>query len=330
MIPEEKKAAVKHALQFAFGVTEFEDIRAITAGLSTALIFRIVVRGKPYLLRIIMSTDPMNDPTHWYDRMKAAAEAGLAPRVWYTSIDDRISITDFIEAATFPISEARVKMPDLLKRLHALPPFPHRLNYLDTLNIFIQKLQDAKILPISITTELFRQYEPVKSVYPCNSSDLVACHNDLKPENFLFDGDRVWLVDWEAAFLNDRYFDLAVVANFVVTTDDQEKDYLKRYFGEEVNEYHLARFFLMRQVLHISYFTFFMLLGSAPGEQIDLNLPKQSFREFHDRIWAGEISLATNDVRQQYAWVHMEQLRHNLQQKRFDDSLHIVSNYQLR
>jgi thiamine kinase-like enzyme len=29
-----------------------------------------------------------------------------------------------------------------------------------------------------------------------------------------FDGERAWLVDWEAAFLNDRYFDLDVVANF--------------------------------------------------------------------------------------------------------------------
>ena len=50
MIPEDKKQAVERGLREAFGVTEFEDIRQLTEGLSSALIFRIVVRGTPYLL----------------------------------------------------------------------------------------------------------------------------------------------------------------------------------------------------------------------------------------------------------------------------------------
>jgi thiamine kinase-like enzyme len=61
---------------------------------------------------------------------------------------------------------------------------------------------------------------------------MVSSHNDLKPENTLFDGDRVWLVDWEAAFLNDRYHDLATVENFVVTNDAEEEAHLRAYFGE--------------------------------------------------------------------------------------------------
>jgi hypothetical protein len=53
MIPEAKRLAVSRALREAFGVTEAEDIRMLTAGLSSALVFRIVVRGCPYLLRVI-------------------------------------------------------------------------------------------------------------------------------------------------------------------------------------------------------------------------------------------------------------------------------------
>jgi thiamine kinase-like enzyme len=328
MIPEAKKTAVINALQATFGQIEFEEISELTAGLSSALVFRIVVRAKPYLLRIITRTDAMSDPTHWYDCMKTAAGAALAPRVLYTGVDDRISITDFIEKKTFPISDAKLKMPELLRRLHSLPTFPSRVNYLDALDGFIKKLQNAKILPEHLTSDLSSRYTHIKNAYPRISSDLVASHNDLKPENFIYDGDKVWLVDWEAAFLNDRYFDLAVIANFVIMSDEDEKDYLNIYFGEEVNEYHHSRFFIMRQVVHISYFTLFMLYGSVPGEQIDLNLAKLGFREFHNGIWSGEISLANNDARQQYAWVHMEQLLHNMQLKRFVDALQVVSNHQ--
>ena len=52
MIPDEKQSAVTRALHEAFGANEFEGIRPLTGGLSTALVFRIVVRGTPYLLRL--------------------------------------------------------------------------------------------------------------------------------------------------------------------------------------------------------------------------------------------------------------------------------------
>ena len=122
MIPETKLNAVKHALQATFGVSESEDIRILTAGLISALVFRIVVQGNPYLLRIITRTDAMGDPTNQFANMKVAAEAGLAPRIWYMSIEDRISITDFVQARQFPVSEAKTKLPELLRRLHSLPP----------------------------------------------------------------------------------------------------------------------------------------------------------------------------------------------------------------
>lgn len=140
MIPEIKLIPVKNALQETFGVSEFEDIKKLTVGLSSALVFRIVVKGKPYLLRIINRTDMMADPTNQFACMKAAADAGLAPRIVYLNIQDRISITDFVEARTFPVGEAKIKLADLLSHLHSLPPFPFPKlgSYLDSLEGFIK------------------------------------------------------------------------------------------------------------------------------------------------------------------------------------------------
>jgi crotonobetainyl-CoA:carnitine CoA-transferase CaiB-like acyl-CoA transferase len=63
MIPEEKIAPVTRALREAFGVPDFENIRQLTKGNATTRVFRIVVHGSPYLLKIIMRTD---DPTRHY------------------------------------------------------------------------------------------------------------------------------------------------------------------------------------------------------------------------------------------------------------------------
>ena len=155
---------------------------------------------------------------------------------------------------------------------------------------------------------------------------MVSCHNDLKPENIIYDGERAWFVDWEAAFLNDRYMDLAVIGNFVVRSDQEEEDYLKVYFEEGVTEYHHARYFLMSQVLHMSYFTFLLLQVSLGSKPIELNSAIPGFREFHDQMWVGKITLENNDARQLYALVHMQRLLHNLQTKRIEESCYVVSN----
>jgi len=134
MIPEAKKEAVARGLREAFGVTEFEGIERLTAGMSAALVFRIVVEGRAYLLRIILNTAAapgpgQGDPTRQFACMRSAAEVWIAPRVWYTSIEDGVSITDFVEAQAFPIREALALIPAALQKLHALPPFPRAVNY---------------------------------------------------------------------------------------------------------------------------------------------------------------------------------------------------------
>jgi hypothetical protein len=324
MIPEEKSAAVFRGLREAFGANVIDDISRITKGLGSDLVFRIVVQGSPFLLQIMMRIDERNDPVRQFTCMKAAAEAGLAPRVRYTNTEDGIAIIDFVEAIPFPATQALVQLPGTLRRLHALRPFPKAFNYVTAHNGFIWRFRTANLLSSGEIEGAFTRYEQVCAAYPRLDSDMVSTHSDLKPENILFDGQRVWLVNWQAAFVNDRYFDLAVVANFVVTSDADEQTYLEQYFGQPPDEYQRARFFLMGQVLHMFYATVFLLLGSA-GKPISQSENLPSFRDFHRRIWAGEVNLADNDLKIVYGMVHWEQLLQNMRRSRFDEALGILS-----
>jgi thiamine kinase-like enzyme len=324
VLPHDKSAAVSRGLREAFGVTAFEDICTMTSGLSSDLLFRIIVQGSSFMLRIMTRRDEVNDPQRQFTCMKAASEAGLAPHVWYISVEDGICITDFVEARPFPAAEALVRIPRLLRMLHALPPFPKELNYV-TLNKSIQRFRAANILPKTETEEVFARYEQLSAVYPHHDADMVSCHNDLKPENIFFDGHCVWLGDWKAALVNDRYFDLAIPANFLVTNDAEEKAYLQEYFGKPPDEYQLARFFLMRQVMHMMYAAFFVLLGSS-NKPINQGVKLPSFRDFHQRIWVGEVNVADNEMKTIYGRIHWEQLLQNMRQTRFHEALRIVSD----
>lgn len=331
MIPQEKSEAVTRGLREAFGVTEFEDISRITGGHTSSLVFRIVVRGSPYLLKIVTRTE---DQTRHYTSMRAAAEAGVAPRVWYTNIEDKISIADFVEAEPLPVSEALVRLHVLLRTLHKLPPFGRApfntsctflIGKGPALDGFLQKFQAANILPKAESEEFFARYAEVSAVYPHDDAEMVSSHNDVfKPDNILFDGQRVWLVDWEAAFLNDRYADLAAVANHVVA-NEEEMVFLQKYFGAAPDECQLARFHLIRQIAHLFYTMAFLFLGSS-GKPIDWSGTVPEFRNYHQRMWAGEADLADKDVKIVYGRVHWERHLQNVRQARYNEALRIVSD----
>src|SRR5258707_9107638 len=167
MIPQEKSAAVTLGLNETFGVTEFDDIRDLTERPGSNRAFHIVVRGSAYLLRI---NTRAGDVTRHFGCMQAAAEAGLAPRVWYTSAEDRISITDFVEAVPLPAADALRRVPAALRTLHALSPFPvvpfnttctFLLSKGPALDGFLQKLRAANILAEHDLVELLSKYERI-------------------------------------------------------------------------------------------------------------------------------------------------------------------------
>ena len=334
MIPQAKVAAATRGLNEAFGVDTFDDIRDLTDRPGSNRAFRIVVRGTAYLLRI--NTRP-GDMTRHFTCMKAAAEAGLAPRVRYASAEDRISITDFVNAVPFPASDALRRVPATLRALHALPPFPTApfnttctflLNQGTALDGFLQKFRTANILPEYDREELLAQYTRVAAACSSLGPDLAASHNDLfKPDNILFDGSRVWLVDWEASFQNDRYADLAVVANMLVSNETEEQIYLQEYFGAPPVSSQVARFYLMRQLAHMFYAMAFLSLGSE-GEPIDWSEPVPAYGDFQRHFWAREVDLADKRSKGVYGRVHWEQLRHNLRQTRFDEALKVVASQQ--
>ena len=75
--------------------------------------------------------------------------------------------------------------------------------------------------------------------------ELRPCHNDLLNANFIDDGERIRIVDWEYAGMGDRFFDLA---NFSVNHEfgvEDDQRFLAAYFGVE-RDSDLASLRLMR------------------------------------------------------------------------------------
>jgi thiamine kinase-like enzyme len=66
--------------------------------------------------------------------------------------------------------------------------------------------------------------------------DVVFGHNDLLAANFIDDGQRLWLVDWDYAGFNSPLFDLGGLASNSELPLDQAEQVLSLYFGKPVDD----------------------------------------------------------------------------------------------
>jgi hypothetical protein len=310
MIPEPHRETVTNALHAAFGIADPDAIRPLTDGMSPSLVYRLEVRGRSYVLRIHLRTlGP--DPTRHFMYMQQAAEAGLAPRVYYANRDDKLAIMDFVDRKPFPADTIALLAP-ALRRLHALAPFHASVDQFTVIEKFVAQFE---AFPVG---DLFDRYAEVAAVYP-RALDHVPSHHDLKPENLAFDGERLLLLDWEAAFQDDRNFDLVIPANFFARDDAALERYLALYYGAPPTPGQRARFELVRITEHVFYATFLAVLAKRGGADDD-GAPAEDFRAFHDDLLAGTI-VRDPSLQLRYAKVHAAEGARRVHSPRFREWL---------
>ena len=76
--------------------------------------------------------------------------------------------------------------------------------------------------------------------------EIVFGHNDLLAANFIDDGDRIWLIDWEYAGFNSPLFDLGGLASNNELDTETERRLLERYFGAPSGAARIASYAAMK------------------------------------------------------------------------------------
>lgn len=331
IIPVEKLTTVENALLKSFNTTEVTEIILLAGGLSASAVYKILVGDKAYVLKLNSTT--RNSTCDELTCMEIAAKGGIAPKVYYLNIPDGISITAFINAvpmsSVFASVESRLQeLAKTIKSIHELPLFAKENGLKDTVNGLINQFKASRMLTGPVFDECFGYYDIVRKHYPWDDTDKVSSHNDLNPNNMVCDGGKIWIIDWEAAFKNDRYVDLAITANFYVSNDEQEQLFLNTYFGDSLNDYNKARFFLMRQICRLVYAMLMFKLADTSNpmgmghnpvmQDINLNDVKQ-------QIGAGKINLAGYEGQLLFGKALFNEALTSMQSPRFNLSIQQIS-----
>jgi thiamine kinase-like enzyme len=198
---------------------------------------KVSLDGEEYVLRVAgRGTDLLGiDRYVELEATRAAAAAGIGPEVVDFVEPEGWLVTRFVRGVTPP--PERMREPAMLARVaFALRSFHDGHEIPGSFDSFrvVETYRDTALARGGAVPESFAWAHGVAArIEAKRSADApVPCHNDLLNANFLDDGERLRIVDWEYAGMGDRFFDLA---NFSINHElDQGASarLLEAYFGE--------------------------------------------------------------------------------------------------
>ena len=202
--------------------------------------FKVEVGGQEFVLRIGgTDTELLGiDREAEHAASSVAAELGLGPEVVAFIEPEGYLVTRFVDGEVGKIDVDRVG--GALRLLHDGPALPGRFDSFRVVEAYRATAREHGVAVPSayeVAKEIADRIERRRSGAP-----LRPCHNDLLNANFIDDGIRLWLVDWEYAGMGDPFFDLG---NFAVNhelPEEGENALLAAYGSDDGDALVLMRF----------------------------------------------------------------------------------------
>ncbi len=173
-----------------------------------------------------------------YLNSRAAAASGASPRVVEFVPEHHLLVVDFITGTTY--TPADVGDPTKLRRiaeavrmLHNGPRFVSEFDMFDVQQTYLKTVQERGYRLPDRYLEFMPQVEQIKKALSVVEVPTVPCNNDLLAANFVDDGERVWIIDFEYAGNNDPCFELGNIWSESTLEPPLLDELVTTYFGRE-------------------------------------------------------------------------------------------------
>jgi len=247
----ENRDAIHTALQ---NLPKFVEVpqssyKATRLGGLTNLVYRIETAGENLIVRIPGdgTEDYINRAVELHNA-RAAFEAGVSPEILWANGDSGVMISRCIEAATMTpdLFSKRVGSPAragvALAKLHGSgEEFQFRFELFAMIDDYLIILAGKDTTLPEGYADVVKAAQPIKQVLADNPAPLAPCHCDPLCENFLDDGDVMWVIDWEYSGMNDPLWDLGDLSVEAGFSQAQDMEMLQAYFDAEPSEAQVGR-----------------------------------------------------------------------------------------
>jgi len=213
------------------------SITPLSGGLTNSN-FKVDVDGILYFVRVpgasteLLAVNRKNE----YHNSKAAHEAGVGPNVLYYLPEYYVMVLEFLNGKTMSKDSLNqpgmpTRMAQAIKKLHAGPRFLTDFNMFRLTEYYLQICAEHQIKIPDGYLERMPTVETIEQAMFVKPLETVPCNNDLLAENYIDDGNQLWLIDYEYSGNNDPTFELGNTCQEMQFNDSQIAEVCTAYFG---------------------------------------------------------------------------------------------------
>lgn len=208
----------------------------------TNINYRIETPSNKYVMRVSDPSSTLLGINRDNERVNTnrAYLAGVGAEVAAELPEDNVLLVQWIEAITlhsrdFQSNKALLpRIAEALKFLHNGPAFQGEFYFPDIRKKYLQIVLDNHFfLP-----DLYLSVEPLvvelEKRIAAHPETFVSCNNDLLAENFMDDGKKIWIIDYEYAGMNEASFDIGNLASETGLDDEQLTILCDAYWGQHL------------------------------------------------------------------------------------------------
>jgi thiamine kinase-like enzyme len=227
------------------------------AGL-TNRVFKVETATESFCLRIPgVGTDSIIDRRVEERNARAAAAAGITPEVLHFA-EDGTMLTRFVHGALVTPEhlrdspEALQRVAMALRSLHCrAPDFAGVFHVFEIMQSYAALLESRGAAMPEGAHAVLGEADAVRGALAARPAPLRPCHCDPTGRNLIDTGERVWLVDWEYAAMNDPMWDLAYFSVESELDDKADAILLTAYLAREPDKAESARMAVTKAVCEL-------------------------------------------------------------------------------
>jgi thiamine kinase-like enzyme/choline kinase/predicted transcriptional regulator len=265
------KSYLMEALDLAY-----EDIQEIQPfGGMTNKNFKVTVNGKEYVLRIPGNgTEQMINRKEEKVNSTIVSQLGIDTKIAYFNEENGVKIAELIPNAE-TLTGKTAKRQDymmlttaVLRKLHESGvEMANQFDVFEKITEYEHLMEEAKGEPYEHYDEVRAQVMALKDVCRGMNITFKPCHNDLVPENLVKSGsDKVYLIDWEYAGMNDPMWDVAAHSLECEFSPEDEELFLSLYLQQDEIPLEIQQRVLMNKIFQDFLWTIWTIIKEAKGD----------------------------------------------------------------
>ncbi|CAB4657400.1 unannotated protein [freshwater metagenome] len=144
-------------------------------------------------------------------------------------------LISYIKGKTYGAEDVAANLSRIatsLRALHALDSFDHEFNMFTTQKNYQKIVQEQGFRLPEGYLDFGSKVDEIKRAMSVLFEGLVPCNNDLLPGNFIDDGQKIWLIDYEYSGNNDACFEIGNVWAEAFLPIDALEELVSAYYGE--------------------------------------------------------------------------------------------------